>query len=71
MLNKIATQLWNKCIAEIQKEETLRYIDEDILYPLFKRYYAKMQKIMLQIYMMYFIILLLIIIIIIILLFHK
>lgn len=59
MLNK----LWDKCINEIKKEETLAHIEQEILAPLFRRYYARMQRIMLQIYTMYFVILLLLLVV--------
>jgi hypothetical protein len=63
MLNKLTSQLWDKCINEIKKEETLVHIEQEILAPLFRRYYARMQRIMLQIYTMYFIILLLLVVV--------
>lgn len=71
MLNKLVSQIWDRCIIELNKEDTIKIIEEQIVFPLFRRYYNKIQRLLIHISIMYFVIILLLVIIILILLFNK
>lgn len=70
-MNKIASQILDKCIYEIKKEENISFIENELFASIFKRYNYKLRKLMVHIYTMYSLIVILLIIIILLLLFNK
>jgi hypothetical protein len=67
MIEKILNQMFNKCITELKKEDTIIFVEKEIVIPIINRYNSKMQHTLIKIYTMYSVIILLLIIIIIIL----
>jgi hypothetical protein len=67
MIEKILNQIFDKCITELKKEDTISYVEQEIFIPIINRYNSKMQNTLIKIYTMYSVIVILLIIIIILL----
>ena len=64
MIEKILNQVFDKCITELKKEDTITYVEKEIFIPIINRYNSKMQHTLIKIYTMYSVIIILLIIII-------